>query len=751
MKSPLLTTRHFNGRRPLSFQQSMPVLGGLLASLIVLAIAGAIDLDAQARFRRDTHAAVAEDVNETATKLTQSINSQLRVLSALAFVVAADPELDQARFELFSSQLIARHQPVAYLALARDDSLTHIYPTDSLPLSVDILAKKMTVDTSSLNMAVEGQRVVTGPFGDDLDHEVIVAREPIFVPESTGERFVGVVITVVRVRPLLDEAGLLASQPNHRVAVRTRDGSGGLAPIFGDRSDQWIDPEISAVSLPGTTWEVVGEPFGGWPSSSTDVWLRRGILVVLALAVGGATYLGLREPARLRKAVLHETVRLRWREEFLEKGIREQTQELAVLLRISEVLNSTLEVDPLVAQLLEEIPSLVDYTDARVFVAEVPFSSQSAPDSVVEGDQLAASEEPQVAEGGRGYLRLLGQRGEHSRSLVSGGRLELGQLGPLLDDLTAGKPRCLEDVWGDRPEASAFRQALGQDASTSLLGIHSLLWVPIKSRSRIVGVLCLEHHSHDYYGSHQADLALALASHAAVAIENAQLYEASQDRAATEERQRISRDLHDSVAQGLYSIQLGTAAARALIQQDPSQAVDALHYVDSLAHLALAEMRALLLELRPDLLAEEGLVVALDKQIGVIRARHNVVVEPELGAEPDLPISAKETIYRTANEALHNAVKHSRASTIWVRLNGGPSYCELEVRDDGVGFDPNHRPAGRLGLRSMRERAAKLGAILSIESATGSGTRVLLRVGSARIGLSLEGNNQEELSWHADD
>ena len=101
MKSPLLTTGHFNGRRPLMFQQSMPVLGGLLASLIVLAIAGAIDLDAQARFRRDTNAAVAKDVNETATKLTQSINSQLRVLSALAFVVAADPELDQTRFELF--------------------------------------------------------------------------------------------------------------------------------------------------------------------------------------------------------------------------------------------------------------------------------------------------------------------------------------------------------------------------------------------------------------------------------------------------------------------------------------------------------------------------------------------------------------------------------------------------------------------------------------------------------------------------
>jgi signal transduction histidine kinase len=235
-----------------------------------------------------------------------------------------------------------------------------------------------------------------------------------------------------------------------------------------------------------------------------------------------------------------------------------------------------------------------------------------------------------------------------------------------------------------------------------------------------------------YYTAHHAELLRAVANQAAVAVENARLYEQARGLAALEERQKLARELHDSVSQALYGIGLGARTARTLLDRDPPRAAGPLDYVVSLAEAGLTEMRALIFELRPDALETEGLVGLLEKQAAALRARHGLRVAVDLGSEPDVPLAVKETLYRIAQESLNNTVKHARASQVMLRLTQEPEGILLEVGDDGAGFDPGGRFAGHLGLRSMRERAARHGATLQVESAPGRGTRVRVCVPPAR-------------------
>jgi signal transduction histidine kinase len=136
-------------------------------------------------------------------------------------------------------------------------------------------------------------------------------------------------------------------------------------------------------------------------------------------------------------------------------------------------------------------------------------------------------------------------------------------------------------------------------------------------------------------------------------------------------------------------------------------------------------MRALIFELRPESLATEGLVAALEKQTAATRARYGITVVSELPDEPDLPLPAKEALYRIAQEAMHNTVKHGRAARIDLLLDvARTDLVRLCVRDDGIGFDPTGSFPGHLGLHSMRERIERLGGTLSIDSARGDGTTI---------------------------
>lgn len=258
-------------------------------------------------------------------------------------------------------------------------------------------------------------------------------------------------------------------------------------------------------------------------------------------------------------------------------------------------------------------------------------------------------------------------------------------------------------------------------------GERSRLTLPLIARQTVLGVMALEGRP-GHFGEARVNLALAFANQVAVALENTRLQMRVQERAAYEERQHLARELHDSVSQALYAILLGTHAAQRQLGGDPEQAGEALRYVEGLAQAGIAEMRALIFELRPESLEEEGLSGALGRQMEAMESRHGLETEVSLEGEPELPLATKQVLYRVAQEALHNVVKHARASRVRLTLRRSGDRSVLEVGDDGVGFDPEDTPPGHLGLRSMRERVEESGGEFCLLSTPGRGTEIRVAV-----------------------
>ena len=252
------------------------------------------------------------------------------------------------------------------------------------------------------------------------------------------------------------------------------------------------------------------------------------------------------------------------------------------------------------------------------------------------------------------------------------------------------------------------------------------LRLPLVVREKELGRLVLYRDGPEGFDGQQKEIASAFASQVGVALENAKLYEQVHEQAALEERQHLARELHDSVSQALYGILLGTHAAKRQLDTDSGRAAEALGYVENLAQAGLAEMRALIFELRPEALEKDGLIGALRKQLDALETRHSLNTHGEFGPEPDLPLAGKQVIYRIAQEAIHNIVKHARAENVWLRFRPADGGWRLVVRDDGRGFDPERDYPDQLGLKSMRERSQALGGTLSIHSTATEGTAVEL-------------------------
>ncbi|MFI9050005.1 GAF domain-containing sensor histidine kinase [Streptomyces sp. NPDC053427] len=221
-----------------------------------------------------------------------------------------------------------------------------------------------------------------------------------------------------------------------------------------------------------------------------------------------------------------------------------------------------------------------------------------------------------------------------------------------------------------------------------------------------------------------------LAQHAAIALTNARLYERSRELTIAGERARLAHELHDAVAQKLFSLRLTAQAATALVDRDPARAKDELHQVAALAAEAADELRAAVVELRPAALDEDGLVATLRSQAQVLDRAHTARVTFEAQGVRALPAAQEEALLRVAQEALHNALRHADAGRVEVTLTRHGQGALLRVADDGRGFDTGLvRRAGRhLGLVSMRDRAGGVGGRLRVASEPGKGTAVEMEV-----------------------
>jgi signal transduction histidine kinase len=217
------------------------------------------------------------------------------------------------------------------------------------------------------------------------------------------------------------------------------------------------------------------------------------------------------------------------------------------------------------------------------------------------------------------------------------------------------------------------------------------------------------------------------AAHAAIALTNARLYERGRELSVLQERARLARDLHDAVSQKLFSVRAKARAAAVLVSRDPARAVEEIDSVAALAGEAHAELRAVIDGLAPPDLAAGGLTGSIRAYAVLAGRTHGAEVVVDAGELPALDSDQETALYRVAQEAIGNALRHSGSRQVSVCLYRRQRSVVLEVSDRGAGFDPGSALAG-LGLTTMRERAASAGGRLSITTAPGTGTRVRLSV-----------------------
>jgi signal transduction histidine kinase len=273
------------------------------------------------------------------------------------------------------------------------------------------------------------------------------------------------------------------------------------------------------------------------------------------------------------------------------------------------------------------------------------------------------------------------------------------------------------------------------DYSTCDPATRSELCVPILAGGRVLGLINLESERPDAFGTEQFDLLATTTDIVAGALEHARLNRRAQEAAVLEERNRLARELHDSVTQQLFSITLTAQAARVHLEKNPERAAAQLERLQETAAAALAEMRALIGQLRPPALTDQGLVSALQQHIAALSRREGLRIELRVTGNQRLAHGCEQALYRITQEALNNIVKHAQASNVRVALDFAPEQVRLQIADDGIGFDVAAQdaqptvPAERhLGLMSMRERAAEIGGTLTLRSARGGGTDVQVTV-----------------------
>ena len=290
-----------------------------------------------------------------------------------------------------------------------------------------------------------------------------------------------------------------------------------------------------------------------------------------------------------------------------------------------------------------------------------------------------------------------------------------------------GQILCIDDV---RTDPDFF--TLAERAAT-----RAALVVPIMVSGRLLGLLNIESSTCAAFTQEDQHLLATVADVLAGTLENARLYRKAQAAAVLEERNRLARELHDSVTQQLFSMTLTAQAARTQLERNPQRVAAQLERLQETATAALGEMRALIFQLRPPALRDQGLVAALQQHINLLSRREGLTISLHVIGDEGFAYGSEQALYRIVQEALNNVFKHANAQTVQVTLAFTNDQISVRVADDGQGFDLHATPTGdgrHLGVFSMRERAAELGGQLELRSAVGSGTEVLVtvpRAGSA--------------------
>lgn len=380
----------------------------------------------------------------------------------------------------------------------------------------------------------------------------------------------------------------------------------------------------------------------------------------------------------------------------LEARVAERTRELAALYDISTLASAALDLETILGQSLQRVLDVMDSPAGAIHLYDVD----------------------------AGVLRLATWRGFAAEMVDRIDGLPLGS-GIASHVFERGEPVII-------PEMAAYPNAPLTSLAT---GSEAYVGVPMSARGRPLGVLSVIGRAGYEFDTNEIALLDSIADQVAVTVENTRLRQQAQHAAVLRERERLARELHDSVTQSIYSLSLFAEAGRRMAQAGHlEQVTEYLGLLGDTAHQALKEMRLLVYNLRPLALERDGLVMALQQRLDAVERRAGIDAQLTVSGDVDLPAPVEEELYRIAQEALNNALKHARATVVAVDIDARYEQVVLTVRDNGSGFDvaTESDRAGGMGLRSMRERARRLGGFLHIGSAPAAGTEIRVEVGTER-------------------
>ena len=480
-----------------------------------------------------------------------------------------------------------------------------------------------------------------------------------------------------------------------------------LTDMFGYDSDELIGQSIETL-IPeryrgghvGYREEYVGNPRQRPMGSGLDLAGRRRDGSEFPIEVGLSYY---RSGERSWvMATVADITRRKQNEEFLERRVQERTREIERRRQVSDTLRDILAIlnsDRPLAEILQHIvvqASLLLQADASAI-----YQVQDAERAVTIEASCGLSREQL----GNPFSLTLPAA---VKPVARNGEPETMAAGP-----DAGAAA-----------GHAFDNGASGDSSNTYC---AQLAVPLRIKDEIYGGLMLYYIEPRKFSDEEIELAVMFGDQAVLAIENAGLRARAERTAIAAERNRIARDLHDSVTQTLFSATLIAEVLPKLVERNSSEGMRRLEELRQLTRGALAEMRTLLLELRPATLIEVSIEELLRQLTEAARGRARIPIDLQVQVTEPLPPDAKVAFYYIAQEALNNVAKHARAGSAYVTLASHAAGAALSILDDGQGFDVNQVTPEHLGLAIMRERSESIDGELSIASTPGEGTEITIR------------------------
>lgn len=379
---------------------------------------------------------------------------------------------------------------------------------------------------------------------------------------------------------------------------------------------------------------------------------------------------------------------LRLSHEAVEQLVEDRTRELKTLMTVQQALTSSLNQNEVLHVIAREARRLTNTQIGGVFLPQ--------------GDNLLLA----------------------ALSCEYPINIDVGYSISLTDSITGtafctGQTQLVTNISGD---------SLVDPNAISMAHLRSILSIPLVSGARTIGVLSVGNKVEGELGAEDQNVLNMMVPSAVIALENVRIYEQASEIAVAEERGRLARELHDSVTQTLFSASLTAEVLPLVWARDVDEGMLRLEKLRELTRGALAEMRTLLLELRPSTLVETPLDNLLHQLVEGIVSRTRIDIDVVVEVQKEFLPDMKVALYRIAQEALNNVAKHSRAQNASVSLTQRGHLVQLTIMDNGIGFDKTINPTNHLGLRIMEERASAIGASLSIESVLGQGTQINVRL-----------------------